>query len=345
MANITFFTGAGASYNACPILDELGDKMVELARIIFHSEHEFKTLYHPNSRSDFNDILWSIGYFGNKAKEYGTIDTYAKKLSFYSDKQNELEQLKLAISLFFTIWQHISDVEYKSKKINDISKPYLDIDIRYIKLFSLVLEKIDDYKISLKSNIKFVTWNYDLQIENAFKTFYEYAKEVDDVSPLLRFKQEQDDLHICHLNGYSGYYYLADGDEYPILQSSEKSTLSDILKAIDYVNSSQRHKKITFKSHINYAWETNNEKSNNVRKQAEKIFENTDILVIIGYSFPNFNKEIDKLLFSKLKNGITIYYQDPSANEEYIKLLLNGRISNVKLLKDKKDSFHLPYEF
>ena len=56
-------------------------------------------------------------------------------------------------------------------------------------------------------------------------------------------------------------------------------------------------------------------------------------------------QEIDKLLFSKLKDGITIYYQDPNASEDYINHLCNGKKFSVKLIKDKKESFHLPYEF
>ena len=82
------------------------------------------------------------------------------------------------------------------------------------------------------------------------------------------------------------------------------------------------------------------------RLEANRIFSETDILIIIGYSFPNFNKEIDKMLFDKLKGRATkIYFQDPNASEAFINQLINNNETEVVCDRVKKDNFYLPYEF
>jgi len=109
--NITYLLGAGASFNSCPILKELGEKMVLMARnYLGDSAIDF-----PNrsiSQEDDENLIWNIGYFGMKAIKYGTIDTYAKKLQL-NNSRNELNELKLAVSVFFTIWQLTDDFEIK----------------------------------------------------------------------------------------------------------------------------------------------------------------------------------------------------------------------------------------
>jgi hypothetical protein len=44
--------------------------------------------------------------------------------------------------------------------------------------------------------------------------------------------------------------------------------------------------------------------------EAERIATNTEILVVIGYSFPIFNREIDNRLFRKMDNLKKVYIQD-----------------------------------
>lgn len=76
----------------------------------------------------------------------------------------------------------------------------------------------------------------------------------------------------------------------------------------------------------------------------------TEILIIIGYTFPFFNREIDRMIFEKMPNLKQIYIQDPLAEdvgdflysvltEEQRKLL----IPNVKFVKNTTN-FFLPPE-
>ncbi|MDA3781314.1 MAG: hypothetical protein PF487_13970 [Bacteroidales bacterium] len=342
MANITFFTGAGASYYACPIWKEQGKKMLQLARIYFKDNdllfHQLEPKQEYKELDDGSYLIWYIGYFGAKANKYGTIDTYAKKLFLNKNMSNELQKLKLAVSIFFVIWQYIDDDNFKRKDDNEI---FIDIDPRYIQLFAAILEN-NSNGLFLKPSINFVTWNYDLQLEETFKIFDSTVQNLDNVSKNIHFKQSQNELQICHLNGYAGYYTY--NNKECTFEMINKLSLDKILDELPNLYKSHKRKEITFDSHINYAWETDNIESEKIRNRAAEIFKETDILVIIGYSFPNFNKEIDKMLFNSLKSDVTIYYQDPKASGDYLEHLVDKTNMKIEYLQ-KKDFFHLPYEF
>ena len=117
-----------------------------------------------------------------------------------------------------------------------------------------------------------------------------------------------------------------------------------MLKELGFLPESLSRRQLNLSDHINYAWESNSF-SNKTREEAKKIFVETDILIIIGYSFPNFNKEIDKMLFDNLrKKSVKIYYQDPNANQTIIEELV-GIENPIICQKEKLDTFILPYEF
>lgn len=348
---ITYLLGAGASYQACPILKEQGEKMIEMAKkYLSDKEPNFEEIK-PTSLDDKEGILWDIGYFGKRALEFGTIDTYAKKLHLSNDNERELQRLKLAVSVFFTLWESSND-DIKQRKTEDKPEKFKDIDPRYISLLSAILEKNKTNDPEIKDNIKFVTWNYDLQLERAYKTFCLNHLDWDYVSKWCRFRvnsENKNELNICHLNGYNGYYYLNDepekDKEHNTHGRTDSKSIDEILKTIDFTAKSVNRNQIKINDHINYAWETNR-LAKTTRENAIKIFKETDVLIIIGYSFPPFNKDIDSLLFNELKDRKTeIYYQDINASEDFLKILTKGLNCEIHLIKDKVDHFYLPYDF
>lgn len=340
MKNITYLLGAGASCHACPILQEQGEKMVQLALNLPQGKQDFSKSK-PSGLTEKEGILWDIGYFGKKALEFGTVDTYARKLFLNKGLKYKLEDLKLAVSTFFTIWQLIDDSTLKT--LND--EPYKEIDIRYITLLAAILEKSEKVNPTIKKNINIVTWNYDLQLEFAYKAFCEDTLLWRDIKETLAYRSDSSaELQVCHLNGYHGHYFVKN-KEMVILDSTDKKDINGILEGIGFLSGSQNEGSIDITTHINYAWE-NSPLAEKIRKRAIEIFDKTDILVIIGYSFPNFNKDIDKLLFEKLKGRkTTIYYQDPNASDTFLKQLINPNEVEIICEKKKLDHFILPYEF
>jgi hypothetical protein len=109
--------------------------------------------------------------------------------------------------------------------------------------------------------------------------------------------------------------------------------------------------------YFNFAWEIDDnfvEKYQGYRQNitaAEKIASETEILVVIGYSFPVFNREVDNRLFQKMKNLSKVYIQD--TDPEKIKSTMKNAFEvlqkqektrrSVDLVEEIKDKveFHL----
>lgn len=328
--NITYYLGAGASFNAIPILNSLGNKMIELARLALNVGDDQLILYPYGVNDETNELLYDIGYFGKKALEYTTIDIYAKKLFLNKSVfSQELQRLKIALSAFFTIWQLTDDPTLKTFGNSQDNKRYSQIDERYLKLMSTILENNEKGEIAIKENIKFITWNYDLQLESSFKKMLDDDKTWDDLSNCLNFGINSKRNDVCHLNGYNGFYKTKNTEK-NILERTKSRELKEIIEAIKFITKSQREGTIDFSNHIRYAWE-----DSDILNYAEQIMKDTEILVIIGYSFPDFNSEIDSKLFKTLVDSgklQRIYYQSLDASEEFLRRDFN--IPGKRITKD-----------
>lgn len=369
MANITYYLGAGASYYACPILEKQAEMMIKLATYelqkyafqdIFILNLNFTDSEKPKHLIDDNrfEILWHIGYFGKKAQEYNTIDTYARKL-FLNNEFKELNLLKMSVSVFFDLWENFYQERYLSltEQASDLSNLnekrdktfyFEKIDKRYKSLFSVLLEK-NRNSIELNSNFKFISWNYDLQLEEAFKIFLsdKYDKSYESINRILKFKFNNTQNDIFHLNGYRGFYSYKTKSDIEIKESDDFEMYWHI---IDSLYSETIRKNINFNNHIKYAWEHKIE--DDFLQNASITMKRTDVLVIIGYSFPAFNRKIDQFLFSNLNHNKIkkIIYQDPNGTKELVENLFTypGYFENkIEILNNPKDlnQFYIPTEF
>ncbi len=358
MANITYYLGAGASFNSNPILEKQAEMMIyvateELIKRPFNNEIERENgIYYNFNDSEYqkipennkDQILWHIGYFGTKAIEYNTIDTYARKL-FLNNEIEKLELLKMSISVFYDLFEN-----YKNRY--DPKKLYSKIDNRYKSLFSLLLNKVDENKIELHNNIKIITWNYDLQLEKTYKLFKENGDNLDynQINEELKFKStnNKSSNDIFHLNGYHGFLSnnLPEKNE---VNLGKIENFEDFWESRQLLFDSVKNKYLSYDNYIKYAWEhkTNDGFFENVKK----VMNNTDVLVIIGYSFPAFNREIDQLLFDSLKTTFKkIVYQDPNGQKLIIENLFRIKLKvkdKIEILNSEKEllQFHVPNDY
>ncbi|MGV9002717.1 hypothetical protein [Flavobacterium sp.] len=363
MAKITYLLGAGASYNSCPILDRQAEMMINVARNEISNlnfdvksqigSYDTKITYNfidtnyleMHSNNEFK-ILWYIGYFGEKAKEYNTIDTYARKL-YLNEEYKEYNLLKMSVSIFFDIWEsYVSN--YTALKEG---QAFHKIDNRYKSLFSILLDRKDN-SIKLNDDFKFITWNYDLQLEQTYKLFLgeHHQKDLDTINKSFKFKEDNDNNDVFHLNGHRGFYKDKSRNEEPkdiLLNISDNK--EEYWKNLDSLYESINRKFADFNNHIKYAWEHNLNDTffNNI----SKVLQETEVLVIIGYSFPAFNREIDQFLFKQLSSSKIkkIVYQDPNATSLMIENLLENPKKlkdKIEILNDQKDlnQFYLPNE-
>jgi hypothetical protein len=91
----------------------------------------------------------------------------------------------------------------------------------------------------------------------------------------------------------------------------------------------------------NYAMKQSNKLAN---KAISNVFD-TEILVVIGYSFPFFNRNIDRRIIQSMTNLKKIYLQSPEAMslKDRLNAVINLEKIEVVPIKDT-DQFILPYE-
>ncbi len=367
MAKITYYLGAGASYYAYPILDKQAEMMIELASIELVEkdmygdvimQYKFKE-EEKDALPDDNriKILWHIGYFGKKAILFNTIDTYARKLELTGDI-TELDLLKMSVSVFFDLWSNFYETRYRfplfEKTDNQYEKKYDWIDSRYKSLFFLFLEKGSE-KIYFNESIKFVTWNYDLQLESTFRLFQgeDKVESFEDLNTnYFMFKGDNNLIqqnNVFHLNGHHGFYsdFSFSNLKKQTIETGSNNSIDNYWKKTEGLFDSTMAQTANFNKYVKYAWE--HDLNSDWFQQISTVMKETEILVVIGYSFPPFNREIDQELFSKLDPSKIkkIVYQDPNANEQIIKNLFKfpRRFDDkIEIEKGNLNQFHLPNE-
>lgn len=317
MKNITYLFGAGASYNAIPIVGELDNAFSLLKNwndeAIRNPKNISLNSEHINGHRIINSQLSTAEL---NSRIYGTIDTFAKKLTLTNDI-TDLNKLKAALSFFFTSWQEIIIDSAPSVRKN---AKFKEIESRYLGLLANYL--IRKERVEIPDNINFLTWNYDTQLERALALILDkdldYVLNNYSIHPI----DKSENSKIVHLNGIAG---LFNKDKEVISMNNEKSPLGNndkntiLCKLFPIINSVEKGI-IDFSKHFTFAWE-NSEISNKAIEKAQRILMNTDVLVVVGYSFPNFNNEIDSKLFNTLKSSgrdYKIYYQDLNANKNII---------------------------
>ncbi len=352
--NVTYIFGAGASAYALPIV-----KFFNL-RLNYFLEH-LKFINH--TKDLFSDFIPLVEKILTESENHSTIDTVAKKY-FHQNDITSLEQLKQVLTVFFVYEQTIKQLF--GNFMDDFTKGYLDenekklffklkkgtIDYRYDSFIaSLLQSKQGEFNFPVEVNI--ITWNYDCQFELAYQRFHnvnfedtQYLLNVFPKNTARLNKEDVDKLNgnnfkILHLNGQAHTFYKDQkGTKFSLFE--RKNNIQEILEtAIKF----SQHSSITFTWEGNSTSAIQDAEMKDVIKAARDVLEKTSILVVIGYSFPFFNREIDRELFLN-RNVEKVYIQDTNSKN------LKDLFSTVFEIKDNKiieypnivDQFLLPPE-
>lgn len=336
MAKITYLFGAGASAMALPTVNQIPKKLRE---VIIDYEQLLKNAKKEELVIDeievIKDVIHGFSWLEEESKRHASIDTFAKKL-FVTNKWEELINLKIFTSLFFSILQ------IKEK-----------VDPRYDHFFaSIIGNSIKD----LPKDISIVSWNYDNQFEIAFKEYSKHSDvEVQEAFLGMTHKNfpskiDIDKFKIFKINGSSSLFTFNDGKKLSILDKVDYEYNNDflLLMAIEkFVNIERYYTNSQFESSLSFAWE-NEGKNKNVIDVICNDSMNCETLVVIGYSVPFFNRKIDKKIIDSMENLRTIYIQD--VNPEIVKqrleqLIPRNELSSIEW-KFSTDLFQflIPYE-
>ena len=321
---ITYLFGAGASCGTekVPCLPLVKDIALRLRSFRtgfdgFSTEGDLQT--------SISEIRQGLVWLEAECENHSSIDTFAKKLFLKGDKgQDKLYDLKCLLTLFFI------DEQFKRAK-----------DFRYDSFFASILGT----SFSLPK-VQIISWNYDHQFELSFRGFTDesLSNNQNKLGVITPFNQiPQQEFSIYKLNGSATFYEPQSKfpEQDPFLIDPTIDRRVHILKL--YKESKEKR----LLPAISFAWEEKTPQfvKRNVVDLAREAIKGTDVLVVIGYSMPFFNREVDSDLIRTM-NLKKVYIQDlyPIGIKERF-LTIKPEFRNLEIVeKTATDQFLLPGE-
>lgn len=351
MARITYLLGAGASANSIPMVSQ-----IETHLRIFRTYLQAKPRQSGGADAIENYIT-DIDELSDELSPHVTIDGYARALyqnKVDSNARVKLSKLKSILCGLFLFEQlrkktivadFAIETEERDSFPNDQLKQVATVlDPRYTHFIGKVVEQG-----KLMDGIRILSWNYDLQFEIAIEKNIGYKYDevpgtclvyphptcaVQDPRPILSGLNDGTP-QLVKLNGTAGVFIRKDGFYNPYIDQSEY--FEDHIDTILSIHQEVRRYH-NFNPFLNFAWERDNH-AQKALTYAKQIASTTDILVVIGYSFPDFNLRVDKEIFQSSRIS-KIFLQVPASDFENIQYNMEGVFPNVQRLLQHRSNLN-----
>ena len=320
MSKVVYLMGAGASCgkrnneSGVPIVTDIPQQLLgmsnqlKLANWTIDESTYARDGITPISMYDAQkELSEDLEWLSKESSEPATIDTYARKL-FLKKEFEKYNKLKRTLASFLLLEQK------KNKSDN-----------RYEAFLANILT--DDLEIP--NDITIVTWNYDSQFEIALN---EYGVQYDNLQESPICLSSYDNLKndnrykIFKINGSASF-----DDDIPISKFCT-SGFQDLIFNKNKQDIVWYHANKKLETRLSFAWEKST--SNFFYKTLEREVKEAQVLVVIGYTFPYFNRVVDRWLFRIMENLHTIIIQDPYA--EKVKVSLQNTFPSPQLLNGIK---------
>lgn len=335
MAKITYLLGAGASAGSLPTVDGFKTALPKIIEdlnrfgVSFADKFSNKKIQIENIQRTLRDL--SKLYQG--CIEHRSVDTYTKRLFLTAKtRKDEINYhiAKCSIILFFDLYRFFTN----------------SIDRRYDAFLATVLSKNDEGKLVLPNDINILSWNYDYEFERAYMRYATERNSIDEVYEDLNIVHKNspeersisENFGILKINGTAGFFHkgkiiLGVGHWNLVHKVEVISHMNVIDKNIDnlmlLIDNYQKFSRTAnqYKPAISFAWESG-DGLEKIKTEISRVLSNTEKLIIVGYSFPYFNREIDKYIMDCLGDlpHLEIYVQDVPERA-------NELIDNIKELR------------
>lgn len=306
--HLTYLFGAGASAGVLPVDNQL---TTELIAFLERCHAFVGTSEEKGYLENFiNAHSWLLEDFQYQK----SLDVIAKK---YASNDYKLFQIKTLI------WFYFSAHAGKGR-----------LNSRYPSLL-LRLSSGNNEKAPVPDNVSFLTWNYDLQLEEAYSNlknvrldktpehFYSFPGIKFLRNDYQRNRSYPSHYQFIHLNGTAGYYYPTGIKKNPFYCDYDSETQNGIDQLARFYAQelcTNRSIKDSIKDSLSFSWE-DTPLVNEIKTAAVRLAEKITHLYIIGYSLPDLNKGFDYDFFTAMKNLKHITIQDLGNAERTLKIL------------------------
>lgn len=375
MARTTYLLGAGASAGSLPTVDGFEEKLVILIRL-FREYNNSNSPIPPESQNLLETAIKDLHFLVDGCRNHRSIDTFAKML-FLTDNKIGYHRVKCAIVLFFELCHFYfqeTDKRYdaflatilENDEGNLITPDHINI-----------LSWNYDYEFE-RAFMKYCKGLSDINLVSEHLNIVHRNRK--------GLKSVENKFGIIKINGTAGFYYDNDNDPEndniilglgiydqkstkkltPVINNmrikkfAQKTSYNEVLPLLNKYIEIGYDKSRKYRPAICFAWEIG-ENLSRVKREIQKaitgqkkthtIWENySQNLIVIGYSFPYFNRNMDKhiMLHFKKYTSSKIYVQDKfdRAQELIYSLKELGDFSQVQesnfIYKTDLTQFYMP---
>lgn len=333
LPKITYLFGAGASAQVLPTIKKLPERILFIKDFIeknyIYKDDESITIgtltFKKTEAKDY--LLNGLTKLYEYSSDHSTIDTYAKKL-YLTRGSYEINELCFFLALYFNIEQKI-----------------VGIDPRYDTFFISIL---NSNSYNFPHNLKFISWNYDLQMELAHEKlnnrgsldvgFDLFNNQIQDIEE-NKFSSVKINGS-CNISNRRSFYPLVNNILTPECNAGDL----DFALTFGYSQIKLRNKFYDANININFAWYSDS----SVIDKISELYKETEILTVIGYSFPFFNREVDRKIIRGMSDLKKIYIQDCSPENiksRFLSILPDWQKKGVEIISvNDVSEFFLPPE-
>lgn len=358
MSRVAYLLGAGASYGERAVDDNGNKRFVRGLPILSEMEEAIETLI-PRTLNGHIDT--SV----NAARVLGVDD--ANKLTNLVRILTHLKEMCASYPTIDTLARqlYVTREPYTTRDNNLIS--YDDLK-RFLTLVLLMMQshnnrdlRYDGFIASIISDkrqfppMTILSWNYDAQFELAYSGYSSdryiphmwqelnvlnkmYLTEFDAKKPFAMVK----------LNGTAFFSDIT----HPVrVKGREIAGLRDCFFGLaiprkcyqygaDYASAGS-----FLHTTLSYVWES--EKEGDFRQLILQRVYDTETLIVIGYSFPYVNREMDGFILSHMPGLRKVIIQDPNYEEikERVEMMIPDKPISVEYEHKNDKQFYIPKEF
>ena len=350
MTNVTYLIGAGASagkrnkgnvIEGLPCVNEIPLRINHIVTLLRNTPIPTNITWQNsqlglNSKEDWEKarevVINQFQELYKYCSENATIDTYAKKLVLKREK-DKFKHLEHILTLFFMF----EEMWYKP-------------DSRYDTFLANILTE----NLHFPDNIRFISWNYDNQFEITYseynpsgnllvgskRTIFNTRHEITKINGTASFIDREQSFAIYRRKFLEKIQNTHENGLYSEAKAKENRWVLELIFLYKlYIEGKEDNTDLSFAFDYNYP-------SDQILRSIDYIIGTTDVPVIIGYTFPFFNREIDRKILQHLKPNAKIYIQDiyPERIKQSLKAVSPDiKEENIILLSDV-DQFYLPPE-
>lgn len=328
--NIVYYLGAGASALGIPVVN--GFKTIPKIFLDFIHKRINEPIQ-PYLRNQLKIIEEEINRRQNDFQFVSSMDTLAKRIFQINGNGLEYSNYKNFLRYLF-YYQHFFNSAGTDKNYGDP---------RYENLIRTIgeIQNSDSgkmLKVEIPNNFSFLSWNYDVLFETTLVKD-KVNQSIDNNKIVKHFLGEiqdsilYDGAKLFKLNGTAFTGEILDF----IHNRDNDSSIRDI-EDFFFTSIAGKSFHISSTNTLKFGWETQDDGV--LKGMLEKTAKKTDIVVIIGYSFPTVNRIIDRAFFDNLSKNTKVYIQ----GRDYTDSVRTERLLNQCFINSKPEFKTIPVE-